>query len=598
MVHVGIDIGTSNTVVALVNGGGMPEVRTIGADGQLVPSAVAVTEGQALIDVGRDAVDAWSNPDHDRRGVFRRWKLQMGDDECFRTMRLGDAMSDPVDITPEWLTTQLVEHVLKSLSSGVGGEEVESVLVTVPHGWRRDKPQKCRATRQAAEAAKVEKAGADVSVKVQQKTVSEPVAAAAFCLWAAQREGGPDWEREFAGKHILVCDVGGGTCDLSLVRVSEGNAPLAVVDAINNDYAGDYVTALIMARATEQYNKEYDAALDTDPDSILSALSAAPPATLRARFLALQAFQQLVSDGIAGAAKRGDALTRPKRVALDCWDEPDRLIKFELNGEQFAETLEPFYAKGRKLVASFLGGRHSDERPYAVVFAGGGSRIAGVEQRMVAEALRELGIADVDRVIARLKINDARTDQAIALGAALIANDLVKVEERLLNDVGLVAEVGEELCKVLGIPSGGQVLLLPVLKKGAVLPATYDTEVDGFLTEVSAGQGHPFTIVIDDDPADPFVQPWNAALPPGNGSHECSVVVVAGQDGGLTVTLKFVDGSAAEWEGSLARTKSGRASLVFRALQQVPENRNGMPRVSLEQLRDAVATVRSGGVGR
>ena len=152
MVHIGIDIGTSNTVVALANPGGEPEVRRI-KDNALVPSLIAVAEQGGHVMAGVDAVDEWANSDQESVGIFRRWKLRMGEGEVLRTMRFGGAASTPMEITPEWLTTRLVEHVLSEVAGGVGGETVDSVLITVPHGWRRDSPEKCQATRQAAASA-------------------------------------------------------------------------------------------------------------------------------------------------------------------------------------------------------------------------------------------------------------------------------------------------------------------------------------------------------------------------------------------------------------------------------------------------------------
>ena len=113
-------------------------------------------------------------------------------------------------------------------------------------------------------------------------TVSEPVAAAVYWLWQAKHDGA---DLDFAGKHILVCDVGGGTLDLSLVRVGADDEPLTVVDAINNNYAGDSATALLMARAAKQYNNENGTSLPTDAEEILRQLGDEPIAQLRSWFV-------------------------------------------------------------------------------------------------------------------------------------------------------------------------------------------------------------------------------------------------------------------------------------------------------------------------
>ena len=135
----------------------------------------------------------------------------------------------------------MVEYVVGELSKGdLGRETIESVLITVPHGWRRENPEKCRKTRLAAAQAKV----GNKNITVQELTVSEPVAAAAYWLWEARRKG---LGEALQGKTVLVCDIGGGTFDLSLVRVGGENKPLDVVDAVNNNIAGNYVDALLLA---------------------------------------------------------------------------------------------------------------------------------------------------------------------------------------------------------------------------------------------------------------------------------------------------------------------------------------------------------------
>ena len=158
----------------------------------------------------------------------------------------------PIDITPELLTTWLVEHIMKDITVDLGGETLDSVVVTVPHGWRREHVEKCLATREAARAAQADgrsreakRGDCPLGTKVADRTVDEPVAAAAYALHASGDSAA------FVGKNMLIVDIGGGTTDLSLVRVGAPGEPLTVIDAVNNEIGGDYATALLLDKHLE-----------------------------------------------------------------------------------------------------------------------------------------------------------------------------------------------------------------------------------------------------------------------------------------------------------------------------------------------------------
>lgn len=589
MVHIGIDIGTSNTVVAIAGADGEPQVRRI-KDDPLVPSVIAVAEQGGHVLVGRDAVDEWANPDQDPNGIFRRWKILMGEEKAFRAMRFGGAASSPVDITPEWLTARLVEYVLAEVSAGIGGEVIDSVLITVPHGWRRDTPEKCQATRKAAALAQVN--GKPISV--QGKTVSEPVAAAVYWLWEARRAKEAGSADDFAGQHILVCDVGGGTFDLSLVRVGVQGEPLTVVDAINHYYAGDYATALIVARATKQFNDECGTDLTVDADQILGQLGDAPTADLRSWFLELQQLQKDLSTRLAAAVRAGREARQKKTVVLQGSADPDLQITFSMTPGDLTDTLELFYARGRELVRTFLKG-HAGSGPYAVVFAGGGSRIAGVAENIVAPVLKDLFPANADEVLRRITINDHRIDQAIALGAALVASGAVSVEERLLCDIGLEATLDDDIASQLKIDPATPMLVMPILAHGSTLPATFSSEDYHLDVYVEGGDSLDFTIVIDDDPDNPWKQTWTVDIPASSvGWHQCNVIVTADADGMLHVSLRYVDGSESNVEGRLTRARTGRARLLISAQDRSTRKSAGPSRITPQQLVEAVTTLSRG----
>lgn len=581
MVNVGIDIGTSNTVVSYFDNG-EPVAHRID-DSVLVPSVVYVEERAGRTTVGLAAVDEWADPQFDAASSFRRWKLRMGEDAVLGELALGGGKKKTA-ITPEQLTTWLVEYVVKAIAEGVGGREVESVVVTVPHGWRRERPERCLATREAAARATV----AGQSLTVRELTLSEPVAAASYWLWEArrQREG---LAEEFVGKTVLVVDVGGGTFDLSLVRVGAPGTPLVVVDAINNDIAGDVATALVLGRATALANEQLGTSFPTDPHELLGLLASGESPWVRSWFLRAQDFVRSMSLRISRAASSGRApLALSERFEVEQGE-----VTLRLDAEQFAETLEPFYAAGRALVAQFLALQSAEDAdmPHGVVFAGGGSRIAGVVDRIVTPTL-EGRVDDPAAVVSRIVLNDARIDQAVSLGAALVAAGEVSVEERLLYDVGLEMTVPAQIAQHLRLGDGPQkIVVSPILARGSKLPITGDSKSIIGDVSIPGGDTYDFKVIIFDDPSEPFVQDWSNRHPSRGVRTSVAVELTADSDGRLTARVTAKNGAGHIMTGTTSRVRQGRASLIL----DLEETKTGLPVIKPEDLRKAASAVRGGG---
>lgn len=583
MVHVGIDIGTSNTVAAYVNEQGEVVAHHI-ENSVLVPSVMYVDEHAGRRTVGQAALDEWADPDFNAAASFRRWKLAMGTETVLGELAIGGS-SRRTKVTPEQLTTWLVEYVVGHIADGVGGRQVESVVVTVPHGWRRESPEKCVATRSAASAATTNGS----HLKVRELTLSEPVAAASYWLWAV-RQGDTGAGAQFLGRTVLVVDIGGGTFDLSLVRVGTESEPLVVVDAINHEFAGDFATALVMARIATQANADLGTTLPTDPEELLALVGGGEAPWARAWFLRAQELVRKASTHIAAAASRNVA----PRPFKDHFEVPgDDVIRVQLTHEDFLGVLAPFYASGRDLVRQFLAMQQEQDLPHGVVFAGGGSRIAGVADDIVAPVLAEV-VDDVAAVLGRIVLNDARVDQAVALGAALVASDVVSVEERLLYDIGLGVEVTPAIATILDLAEGERrVVVSPMLERGARLPAQVDSSTLIGEVMIPAGQSADFHVMVFDDPDRPFKQEWSLSRFASESSVSASVVLTADTDGVLTVNLGRDDGVSETVKGRLARDRSRRVTLTVDA---GGEQKDQVHVVTPDDLRTAVEWVRRGTV--
>ncbi|HEX8556977.1 MAG TPA: Hsp70 family protein [Pyrinomonadaceae bacterium] len=196
-IDYGIDLGTTNSCVALFENGAAEVVKNT-KHSDFTPSAVFCDENGSLI-VGDDAV---KELDRDTENTASEFKLQMGSDWKKLFARSG-----------QWLRPEdLSAEVLKSLKQDCRdrrGEEIAAAVITVPAAF--EAPQN-DATRQAAKLA-----GISCSPLLQ-----EPVAAAlAYGFQQAD-------QRNF----WLVYDLGGGTFDAALIKSHDG-----IIQVIN--HSGD-----------------------------------------------------------------------------------------------------------------------------------------------------------------------------------------------------------------------------------------------------------------------------------------------------------------------------------------------------------------------
>src|SRR4051795_6129868 len=192
---VGIDLGTTNSVVAVLEGG-EPTVIPNAEGARTTPSVVAFAKGGEVL-VGEVAKrQAVTNVDRTIRSV----KRHMGTDW---TVSLDDKKYRPQQISA------FVLQKLKRDAEAYLGEQVTNAVITVPAYFSDAERQ---ATKEAGEIA---------GLKVL-RIVNEPTAAAlAYGLDKGQKE-----------QTILVFDLGGGTFDVSLLEIGEG---VVEVKATNGD---------------------------------------------------------------------------------------------------------------------------------------------------------------------------------------------------------------------------------------------------------------------------------------------------------------------------------------------------------------------------
>ena len=236
---IGIDLGTTNSCVAVMEGGNFSIIPNSDG-GRTTPSVVNIKDNGEII-VGEIAKrQAITNPDSTVISI----KTQMGSD--YKVNIHGK------DYTPQEISAMILKKLKKDAEAYLG-ETVTEAVITVPAYFTDAQRQ---ATKDAGEIA-------GLTVK---RIINEPTAAALSY--------GLDKKKE---EKVLVFDLGGGTFDVSVLEIGEG-----VVEVIstsgNNHLGGDNFDQKIIDWLADEFKKETGIDLRNDKMAIQRLKDAAEDA--------------------------------------------------------------------------------------------------------------------------------------------------------------------------------------------------------------------------------------------------------------------------------------------------------------------------------
>ena len=239
---IGIDLGTTNSVVSVMEGG-EPTVITNPEGSRITPSVVGFTKtGERLVGqlAKRQAV---SNPDRTISSI----KRHMGEKNYTVTV-------DGKSYTPPEISAMILQK-LKADAEAYLGEKVDKAVITVPAYFNDSQRQ---ATKDAGQIA-----GLDVL-----RIINEPTAAALAY--------GIDKDET---QTVLVFDLGGGTFDVSIMDIEDG---VFEVRATNGDthLGGDDFDQAVMNWIVEEFKKENGIDLSADKMSAQRVIEAAEKAKI------------------------------------------------------------------------------------------------------------------------------------------------------------------------------------------------------------------------------------------------------------------------------------------------------------------------------
>ncbi|HEY7313702.1 MAG TPA: Hsp70 family protein, partial [Gemmataceae bacterium] len=269
---VGIDLGTTNSEVALVRDG-QPFVFEAGGD-PLLPSFVGLSEDGRLL-VGAAAKNQWVlAPERTIKSIKRK----MGQDV---KVRLGEQEYRPQEISA------MILKALRDRASAQLGVPVNKAVITVPAYFNDAQRQ---ATREAGELAGLEVV----------RILNEPTAAS-LTYDPGQHEL----------RRMLVYDLGGGTFDVSIVQAQQG-----VVEVLSShgdtQLGGDDFDELLLTLVCDRFQQEHGVDLRADLVSRSRVLRAVETAK---RHLSFHPFTRIEEEFIA--EKDGQALHLTMELTRD-----------------------------------------------------------------------------------------------------------------------------------------------------------------------------------------------------------------------------------------------------------------------------------------
>nr|YP_010472003.1 Hsp70-type chaperone [Haslea avium]UVG41468.1 Hsp70-type chaperone [Haslea avium] len=385
---VGIDLGTTNSVVAAIEGG-QPSV-IINAEGlRTTPSIVAYTKKEELL-VGQIAKrQAVINPENTFFSVKRFIGSKEGEiaqESKKLPYKVGKDQNDNIKIncpalkkefSPEELSAQVLRKLINDATDYLG-QDVTQAVITVPAYFNDSQRQ---ATMDAGKIAGVE----------VLRIINEPTAASlAYGLDKKQNET------------ILVFDLGGGTFDVSILEVGDGIFEVLSTAGDTNLGGDDFDNVLVNWLINNFKERE---GIDLGDD--IQALQRLTEAAEKAKIELSTVDKTTINLPFITADKTG-----PKH------------IEEELTRELFEKLCEDLISRCRIPVEKSLSDARLDKSDInEVVLVGGSTRIP---------AIQEL----VESLTGKKPNQSVNPDEVVAIGAAIQAGILAgEVKDILLLDV-------------------------------------------------------------------------------------------------------------------------------------------------------------------
>jgi len=344
-INVGIDLGTTFSAIAVVDESGRPVIVKNSEDQPITPSVICFNGGDPV--VGDEAKEMQALGETDTASFFKR---SMGDGS-FRLNLKGR------DYTPTELSALLLGKLKRDAEDRLG-EPIDGAVITVPAYFNNFQRE---ATIKAGETA---------GLKVL-RIINEPTAAAmAYGL-----------DKTSGTRTVLVYDLGGGTFDVSIVRITDKHITVVATDG-NHELGGKDWDDRIAGYLSAQFQQEFGRDPLDDAES----------------------FQDL----LVRTENAKKQLSQREKVQVSIVHDGDR-GSYELTRLKFEDLTEDLMERTRSLTSQVLeeGGLTWDKIDGALL-VGGSTRMP-----MVHRFVRDMS--------GKEPLTGVNVDEAVAMGAAVQA---------------------------------------------------------------------------------------------------------------------------------------------------------------------------------
>ncbi len=362
---IGIDLGTTYSAVATIDDTGRPTIVHNDSGDNITPSCV-VEESPGVMLVGEFARRQWGSAPETAASRFKR--------------DMGTSITHSIngqEFTPTQLSTFILKKLLKDTNSSLG--EIGEAVVTIPANFAHEARD---ATMAAAKAA-------GLNVKY---IINEPTAAALYYAF----KNGEDLSGIYA-----VYDLGGGTFDVSIIRVDGQEVEVMATNGVHK-LGGD----------------DFDAALQKLVQNKFKEITG----------------EDLEEDDFTknDAEEEKKSLSKRKQVTV-------RVAKqmVDIKREEFEEIISTYVTQAEMLCEATIGEAEINVQDVKGVFiAGGSTRIP-----LVTES--------ITKIFKQEPISTVNVDEVVALGAALYAafkgdqSNLSTVQQNAIKKIQVSESAGK-----------------------------------------------------------------------------------------------------------------------------------------------------------